>query len=195
MSSTENVSAASATSQASASPRVATAAKAGGISVTSLILLAILVAAGIILNITLGNALAMTGIKPQFVIAAYTLAILVANAKLGEAAIYGLISATIIQISTSIPGLNFVTELAGALVACLVARVALRTGKLNATPLVAGFVATLVSGGLFAVLGSVLMGADVATALVKVPVVLGTAVFNAVVVQALIVPIRAALRR
>ena len=42
--------------------------------VSSLILLAVLLAAGFILNFTLGNALAIVGIKPQFIIAAYSLA-------------------------------------------------------------------------------------------------------------------------
>ena len=55
--------------------------------------------------------------------------------------------------------------------------------------LVATFLTTLVSGALFAVIGTVMMGAPIASAMVKVPLVLGTAVFNAAVVQALYIPL------
>lgn len=56
-------------------------------------------------------------------------------------------------------------------------------------PFVATFLTTLVSGALFAVVGTVMMGAPIASAMVKVPLVLGTAVFNAAVVQALYIPL------
>ena len=55
--------------------------------------------------------------------------------------------------------------------------------------LVATFLTTLVSGALFAAIGTVMMGAPIASAMVKVPLVLGTAVFNAAVVQALYIPL------
>ena len=66
-------------------------------------------------------------------------------------------------------------------------------GGSKANPLIAAFFTTLVSGALFAVLGTVLMGAELATAVVKVPIVLGTAVFNAIVVQALYFPLKKVL--
>lgn len=166
----------------------------GLLDITSLVLLAILLAAGFILNITVGNALAMTGIKPQFIIAAYALAILLTNASFAQAALYGLISAALIQLSTSIPGLNFLTEVAGALTMAALMRLDLTFAGKRFTPLVAAFVATLVSGSLFAAVGTVAMGAELATAVVKIPVVLGTAAFNAVVVQALFVPLAKVLR-
>lgn len=65
--------------------------------------------------------------------------------------------------------------------------------KLN--PFIAGLLTTLVSGALFAVLGTVIMGAALPTALAKVPIVLGTAAFNAVVVQALFFPLRKVLNK
>ena len=55
--------------------------------------------------------------------------------------------------------------------------------------LVATFLTTLVSGALFAAIGTVVMGAPIASAMVKIPLVLGTAVFNAAVVQALYIPL------
>ena len=163
--------------------------------ISSLILLAVLLAAGLILNMTLGNALAMTGIKPQFIIAAYALAILLTRSSFAQAAVFGLVSAAVIQISTSIPGLNFATEVAGALAMAALIRLDVRIAGRSVTPLVAAFVATLVSGALFAVAGTVISGFALEAALVKVPLVLGTAVFNAFAVQALYLPLRAALKR
>lgn len=164
-------------------------------AIGSLVLLAALLAAGFILNLTVGNALAATGIKPQFIISAYTLAILLTGADVRQAAVFGLISAAVIQFSTSIPGLNFATELAGATCAALIGRACLRIAGRDVTPLAAGGLATLVSGTLFAVAGTLLMGTALPTALVKVPLVLGTTVFNALVVQCLSAPLRAALNR
>lgn len=170
-----------------AQARTVTAASKGLVNVSSLVLLAILLAAGFILNMTVGNALAVTGIKPQFIIAAYALAIALTQASFAQAAIFGILSAAVIQITTSIPGLNFVTELAGALT--MVALVKSNIGGDKINPFIAGLLTTLVSGVLFAALGTIIMGAALPTALAKVPIVLGTAVFNAVVVQALFFPL------
>lgn len=175
--------------------RTVTASNRTGADVTSLILLAVLLAAGFILNLTVGNSLAMVGIKPQFIIASYALAILLTNASFGQAAIYGLISAAVIQFTTSIPGLNFATELVAALAMAALIRADLKVAGRNVTPLVATFVTTLVSGLLFAVAGNVIMGAAIATVVVKIPLVLGTAIFNAIVVQALYFPLKKALKR
>lgn len=167
----------------------------GLIDITSLILLALLLAAGFILNMTLGNALAVTGIKPQFIIAAYALAILLINARFAQAVIYALIAAAVAQLTTSIPGLNFLTETVAALVMVALCKLLPAAGGKNVTPLITAFCTTLISGALFAVLGSIMMGADPATALVKLPLVLGTAVFNALVVQALYIPLHKVLKK
>ena len=167
----------------------------GKLDVSSLILLAVLLAAGFILNITVGNALAMTGTKPQFIIAAYALAIILTKASFPQAAVFGLISAAVIQFTTSIPGLNFLTELVAALVMAALVRLDLKVGGHSVTPFVAALLTTFVSGALFATLGTVIMGAALATAVVKVPIVVGTALFNAVVVQALYFPLRKAIKR
>lgn len=169
----------------------ASAKSASLVDIKSLVLLAILLAAGFILNMTLGNALGIVGIKPQFIIAAYALTIILTRANLLQAAIYAIVSAAVIQLTTSIPGLNFVTELVAALL--MSALVKANVGGSKANPLIAAFFTTLVSGALFAVLGTVLMGAELATAVVKVPIVFGTAVFNAIVVQALYFPLKKVL--
>ena len=166
----------------------ATANSAGILDIKSLVLLAILLAAGFILNMTLGNALAIVGIKPQFIIAAYALAILLTNASYLQAIIFAVISACVIQLTTSIPGLNFVTETIAAL--AMVVLIKSGIGGENVNPLVATFVTTLISGALFALLGTVIMGGAIASAAVKLPLVLGTAVFNAIMVQALSIPLK-----
>ena len=129
-------------SQNSARTVTASASARGLVDIASLVLLAILLAAGFILNMTVGNALAITGIKPQFIIAAYALAIALTKANVPTAAIFGLVSAAVIQITTSIPGLNFATELAGAVVMSLLVSSNFRGDKVN--PLIAASVTTLV---------------------------------------------------
>ena len=161
-------------------------------------LLAVLLAAGFILNFTVGKAIsAVSGgaIAPEFIISAFCLTILIVRPNLLQALVIGLISAAVIQLSTSVPGLNFVTEVAGALVMALLCRLEVAPAGRSITPLIAGFVTTLVSGALFAGLGTVLMGAALVTVTAKIPVVLGTAVFNAIVVQALYTPLKAVLKR
>lgn len=180
---------------ASQARTVNTTERSGKADVSSLVLLAVLLAAGFILNMTVGNALAIVGIKPQFIIASYALAILLSNAGFGQAAIFGLVSAAVIQLTTSIPGLNFATELVAALVMAALIRRPLKVGGRDVTPLVATFATTLVSGALFAVAGTLIMGAALGTVVVKIPLVLGTAVFNAVVVQALYFPLKKALKK
>ena len=175
-------------SQNNARAVTATANSAGILDIKSLVLLAILLAARFILNMTLGNALAIVGIKPQFIIAAYALAILLTNASYLQAIIFAVISACVVQLTTSIPGLNFVTETIAAL--AIVVLIKSGIGGENVNPLVATFVTTLISGALFALLGTVIMGGAIASAAVKLPLVLGTAVFNAIMVQALSIPLK-----
>lgn len=172
-----------------------TTKKNGVVDVTSLVLLAILLAAGFILNMTVGNALAIVGIKPQFIISAYCLAILLTKASFVQAIIYGVISACVIQITTSIPGLNFLSETVAALAMAALIRIDMKLGGKDVTPFVATLVTTFISGGIFAVVGTVIMGAAIETVVVKVPIVVGTALFGAIVVQALYFPLRKVLKK
>lgn len=165
----------------------------GLLDIKSLVLLAILLAAGFILNMTLGNALAIVGIKPQFIIAAYALAIILTRASVAQSVLYAVLSACVIQLTTSIPGLNFLTEVVAAIAMALLVKA--NVGGSKACPLVSAFLTTLISGALFAVLGTVIMGAALPTVVVKVPLVLGTAVFNAIVVQALYIPLNKVLNK
>lgn len=173
---------------------VSTNASSNGLlDIKSLVLLAILLAAGFILNMTLGNALAIVGIKPQFIIAAYALAIILTRASVAQSVLYAVLSACVIQLTTSIPGLNFLTEAVAAIAMALLVKT--NVGGSKACPLASAFLTTLISGALFAVLGTVIMGAALPTVMVKVPLVLGTAVFNAIVVQALFIPLNKVLNK
>lgn len=129
----------------------ATAKQGGILDVKSLVLLAILLAAGFILNMTLGNALAIVGIKPQFIIAAYALAIILTRASVAQSVLYAVLSACVIQLTTSIPGLNFLTEVVAAIAMALLVKA--NVGGSKACPLASAFLTTLISGVLFAVLG------------------------------------------
>ena len=97
------------------------------------------------------------------------------------------------MLTTSIPGLNFLTEVVAAIAMALLVKA--NVGGSKACPLVSAFLTTLISGALFAVLGTVIMGAALPTVVVKVPLVLGTAVFNAIVVQALYIPLNKVLNK
>jgi len=160
------------------------------VDVSSLVLLAVLLAAGFVLNLTVGNALALTGIKPQFIIAAYALAIILTGAGVAQAAVFGLVAAAVTQLTTSIPGLNFVTDTFCAVAISLLVRVRIEVAGRNLSPFVATLVSALACGVLFACLGTLVTGAALLTALAKGPVVVGSAVIDAVLVQLLVGPLR-----
>ena len=82
-------------------PRTVQTADRGKLDVRALVLLAILLAAGFILNFTVGKAISgISGgmISPEFIISAFCLTILVVRPNIGQALVIGLISAAVIQI-------------------------------------------------------------------------------------------------
>ncbi len=170
-----------------------------GLSVSALVLVAILLAAGFILNMTVGKALAVTGIQPEFVISSYCLAILLIGPTVPQSVAIGMLAATVIQLTTSIPGLEYVCDLpASALLGVIVGLFGARDNRRSSRtlPLLATFVTTLVSGSIFALAATtVVLRASVASAFAMAPVVLGTAVANAMVVGALYAPLSAIVRK
>ena len=174
-----------------------------GLSTQDLILIAVLLAAGAVLKLTVGSLLASFGMKPNFIIAMYCLAIMLTRPKIGQAAIIGLIAGLICQIPmlNATPGLNIVSELLGALVCGLLIKVPMNIGgKLDVNPLVNTFLSTCVSGGAFALMAIYInvisQGTDPAPALVAYgAIVLGTATFNAVLNQILVPPLRKVLKK
>ena len=93
-----------------AQPRTVQTADRGKLDIRALVLLAILLAAGFILNFTVGKAISgISGgmISPEFIISAFCLTILVIRPNIGQALVIGLISAAVIQITTTSPFVDF----------------------------------------------------------------------------------------
>lgn len=173
-----------------------------GLSVQDLILIAVLLAAGAVLKLTVGSLLASFGMKPNFIIAAYCLAIILIRPTLLQSCVIGLIAGLVCQIPmlNATPLLNIPSELLGALVCGLLIRLPLRIGKLDINPLVNTFVSTCVSGFTFAALSVyinvVSVGGNFAVAMAAyVAIVLGTALFNCIFVQILAIPLKKVLKR
>lgn len=190
--------------QAAAQKRQVNApAKKEGLTTQDLILVAVLLAAGAVLKLTVGSLLSSMGMKPNFIIAMYCLAIIITRPKVGQAAIIGLIAGLLCQIPmlNATPLLNIPSEFLGALVCGLLIKVPMNIGgKLDLNPLVNTFISTVVSGGTFALLAIyinvVAAGGDVMVALATYAViVLGTATFNCILVQILAMPLKKVLKR
>ena len=175
---------------------VAAAPSRAGLSTQDLILIAVL-------QLTVGSLLSSMGMKPNFIIAMYCLAIILTRPKLGQALVIGLLAGLICQIPllNATPLLNIPSEVLGALACGLLIKVPLRIGgKLDLNPLVNTFVSTVVSGGTFALLSVyinvVSTGGDVMVALATyAAIVFGTATFNCILVQVLAMPLKKVLKR
>lgn len=182
---------------------VTAAPKKAGLTTQDLILIAVLLAAGAVLKLTVGSLLSSMGMKPNFIIAMYCLAIILTRPKVGQALIIGLLAGLICQIPmlNATPLLNIPSEILGALACGLLIKVPMKIGgKLDLNPLVNTFISTVVSGGTFALLAIyinvVSTGGDVMVALATyAAIVLGTATFNCILVQVLAVPLKKVLKR
>lgn len=182
--------------QPTGSARTVNAVDRGGLDIKSLVLLAVLLAAGFILNFTVGKAIsAVSGgaIAPEFIISAFCLTILIVRPNLLQALVIGLISATVIQVTTTSPGIDFVAEGVAAVVMALIVNAGMSTGAKAIIPTVGTFVTTFLSGFIFMVIKMAMMGFATELAAVMMPVIALTAVFNAILVGALCLPVRKAL--
>ena len=179
--------------QPTGSARTVNAVDRGGLDIKSLVLLAVLLAAGFILNFTVGKAIsAVSGgaIAPEFIISAFCLTI---RPNLLQALVIGLISAAVIQVTTTSPGIDFVAEGVAAVVMALIVNAGMSTGAKAIIPTVGTFVTTFLSGFIFMVIKMAMMGFATELAAVMMPVIALTAVFNAILVGALCLPVRKAL--
>lgn len=182
--------------QPSGRPRTVAIDERRGLDIQSLVLLAVLLAAGFILNFTAGKAIsAVSGgaIAPEFIVSAFCLAILVIRPTIPQALVIGLISAAVIQITTSSPGIDFVAEGIAAVAMASIVNVGARTTVRNLVPMVGTFITTFLSGMIFMVIKMALMGFAGELAAVMTPVVTVTAVFNAILVGALYQPVKQSL--
>ena len=97
---------------------VATSAKKEGLSVQDLILVAVLIAAGAVLKLTVSSFLSFAGMKPNFMIAMYCLAIILTRPKVYQSVVIGLLVGLVSQLPmlNATPLVNIASEMLGALV-------------------------------------------------------------------------------
>lgn len=189
------------TASASAEPRKRTlndtpaARRSGSFDVASLILVAVLLAAGAVLKMTVGSVVNIAGMKPNFIIAMYCLAILLVRPKVGQAAVIGLLAGAVCQVLPGTPYINFISELCGATAMGALILLPMKLGKLDIKAPVATFVSTVISGSVYTVCLFLFAGADASAMVAYVPIVLCTAVINTVIVQALYLPLRKVLKK
>ena len=178
--------------------RTVSAKSADALDLKALVLLAILLAAGFILNFTLGKAIStMSGgmISPEFIISAFCITILVVRPNIPQALVIGLISAAVIQLTTTSPFIDFAAEGVSAMLMAGIVSAAAKKGSVSpVAAAVAAFLTTAVSGVIFMVIKIAMVGAAEQLAAAMLSVIMLTAVFNAILVAALYVPIKKALK-
>ena len=175
--------------------RVVKVVKRSGMSISDIILVAVLLAAGAVLKFAVGTVVNIAGMKPNFIIAMYCLAILLIKPKLYECAIIGIIAGAVCQIFPGTPYLNFISELVGATAMGLLIKLPMTVKKFSLTPVVGTFVSTVLSGSTFVVCLFAFLHAAAASLTAFIPIVLFTAAFNAVIVQVLAIPLSMILKK
>ena len=133
--------------------------------------------------------------KPNFIIAMYCLAILLIRPRVYESAIIGLLAGAICQVFPGTPYINFVSELAGALVMGLLIFVPMNIKSFSLQPVIATLLSTIVSGSVYTIMLFVVTNADLCAMAAYVPIVLCTAVLNAVIVQVLYLPLSKVIKK
>ena len=170
-----------------------------GLTTQDLILIAVLLAAGAVLKLTVASFLSFAGMKPNFVIAMYCLAIILTRPKLPQAIAIGLIAGIMCQIPmlNATPLVNIPSEVLGALACGLLIHVPLNIGgKVDINPLVTTFLSTVVSGYTFAIIVGLMNGLALPVIFVTYAVmVFGTATFNCILVQILTPLLRKVLKK
>ena len=170
-----------------------------GLTTQDLILIAVLLAAGAVLKLTVASFLSFAGMKPNFVIAMYCLAIILTRPNIGQSLVIGLLAGVMCQIPmlNATPLVNIPSEMLGALACGLLIRVPMKiAGKADANPFVSTFLSTVVSGYTFAVIVGLMNGLTLPVVFVTYAVmVFGTALFNSVLVQILTPLLRKVLKR
>lgn len=169
----------------------------GKLDIKALVLLAILLAAGFILNFTVGKVISTISggmISPEFIISAFCLEILVIRPNIPQALVIGLVSAAVIQITTTSPFIDFAAEGIAAMVMAAIVAAGMKGPAAKFVPAVGTFVTTFLSGFIFMLIKMMLIGFSTELAGAMMPVVALTAVFNAILVQALYIPISKALK-
>lgn len=188
-----------------AGKRVVVQEKKSGFSVQDLILVAVLIAAGAVLKLTVSSFLSFGGMKPNFMIAMYCLAIILTRPKVYQSLIIGLLVGLVSQIPmlNATPLVNIPSEMVGALVCGILVSVLLKVAPENKVcqnavfPVIITFVSTVFSGYTFAmIVGVAVSGLEpLAVFGVYAVMVLGTATMNSVVAVILTPILRAVLKK
>lgn len=192
---------ANATTDAAAAMMQNVKVKNHALDITSLVLVAVLFAAGCILDFTVAKSLSIGNIQPEFVIASFCLSILLVRPKIYQGAIIGALAATLIQFNTSIPFLEYACDIPAAniMTAILIGYIRVfpkdAARKVSVFPFIATFITTVISGCIFALIAAFFILHSPNMVMVMLPIILGTAVFNAVVVEVLYAPIRLVLHK
>ena len=175
------------------------------LAIQDLILIAVLIAAGAVLKLTVSSFLTFAGMKPNFMIVMYCIAIILTRPNLIQSACIGLLVGLVSQIPllNATPLVNFASELVGAVVCCLLVTIFSRVASRNslvqnvAVPAVITFVSTIFSGYTFAmIVGVTVSGLEpMAVFGVYAVMVLGTAAMNCVVAAILVPVLRKVLKK
>lgn len=195
-----NSNSASATTDAAAMMRNVNV-KRHALDITSLVLVAVLFAAGCILDFTIAKSLSIGNIQPEFVIASFCLSILLVRPNILQGVIIGALAATLIQFNTSIPFLEYACDIPAAIImtAMLLGYVHMfpkdAARKVSVFPLISTFITTVISGSIFALIAAFFILHSPKMVMVMFPIILGTAAFNAVVVAVLYTPMRLVLHK
>ena len=167
-----------------------------GLSLRDLLLTAVLLAAGAVMKFFVGTFINFFGMKPNFIIAMYCMIIVLLRPKIWYSIIVGLLAGAICQFFPGTPGLNFASEFAGALCMGLLIKLPVKNRPMEiGMAAVHTFVSTVVSGGLFVVLLFVVIKSDPKAMAAYVPIVLGTATLNAIIVALLYAPLMKAIKK
>ena len=170
-----------------------------GLTTQDLILIAVLLAAGAVLKLTVASFLSFAGMKPNFVIAMYCLAIILARPNIGQSLVIGLLAGLMCQIPmlNATPLVNIPSEALGALACGLLIHVPMKVAdRIDIAPFVNTFLSTVVSGYCFAIMVGLMNGLALPIIFVTYAVmVFGTALFNSVLVQILTPLLRKVLKR
>ena len=178
--------------------RTVTTVDRGKLDLKALTLYAILLAAGFVLNMTVSKFFSgLTGgiLSPEFIIAAFCLETLIIRPKVGQAAVLGLLAGVVIQITASVKGPDLIAEPVAAVVMALLVSALGNGGAKKVLPLVGTFVGTCISGLIYAVIFVCFVQRNPQLIMVMAPVVAMTGAFNAIIVQALYVPIKKVLNK
>ena len=116
--------------------------------------------------------------------------------KIWYSLIVGILAGAICQFFPGTAGLNFASEFAGALCMGLLILIPAKNRPMEiGLAAVSTFISTIISGGLFTVLLFVVIKSDPSAMVAYVPIVLGTATLNAIIVAILYTPLMKAIKK